>query len=53
MLDGERSSGIRFMAAGFKQSRFRPQGREGAAKKLEGFCQVVEEAVALGHKDID
>jgi hypothetical protein len=27
------------LAAGFKQSKFRPQGREGAAEKLEGFCQ--------------
>jgi len=41
------------LAAGFKQSRFRPRGREGALEKLEGFCTVVEEAVALGHKDLD
>ncbi len=41
------------LAAGFKQSRFRPQGREGAAEKLEGFCQVLEEALALAHKDLD
>jgi len=41
------------LAAGFKQSKFRPQGREGALEKLEGFCQVVEEAVAIGHKDLD
>jgi hypothetical protein len=31
------------LAAGFKQSRFRPQGREGAREKLEGFYQVLEE----------
>ena len=41
------------LAAGFKQSKFRPQGREGALEKLEGFCRVVEEAVAIGHKDLD
>jgi len=41
------------LAAGFKQSRFRPQGREGAAARLEGFCTVVEEAVAIGSKDLD
>ncbi|MFC4173892.1 RHE_PE00001 family protein [Microvirga sp. GCM10011540] len=41
------------LAAGFKQSKFRPQGREGAIEKLEGFCQVVEEALAISHKDLD
>jgi hypothetical protein len=41
------------LAAGFKQSKFRPQGREGAAEKLEGFCQVLEEALVLAHKDLD
>ncbi len=41
------------VAAGFKRSKFRPQGREGTAEKLEGFCTVVEEAVAIGHKDLD
>ena len=41
------------LAAGFKQSKFRPQGREGATEKLEGFCQVIEEALALAHKDLD
>src|SRR3712207_5809667 len=41
------------LAAGFKQSRFRPQGREGAPEKLEGFCQVLEEALAIAHKDLD
>jgi hypothetical protein len=25
------------LAAGFKQSKFRPQGQEGAGEKLEGF----------------
>ncbi|PVE23482.1 hypothetical protein DC522_15680 [Microvirga sp. KLBC 81] len=41
------------LAAGFKQSRFRPQGREGARERLEGFCQVLEEALAIAHKDLD
>jgi hypothetical protein len=41
------------LAAGFKQSKFRPQGREGAREKLEGFCQVIEEALSIAHKDLD
>jgi hypothetical protein len=41
------------LAAGFKQSKFRPQGREGALERLQGFCTVVEEAVALGEKDLE
>jgi len=41
------------LAAGFKQSKFRPQGREGAAETLEGFCQVVEAALAIAAKDLD
>ena len=41
------------LAAGFKQSKFRPQGREGAREKLEGFCQVLEEALSIAHKDLD
>ena len=41
------------LAAGFKQSKFRPQGREGAAETLEGFCQVLEEALGLADKDLD
>ncbi len=41
------------LAAGFKQSKFRPRGREGALENLEGFCQVVEEAVAIGSRDLD
>jgi hypothetical protein len=41
------------LAAGLKQSRFRPQGREGAAEKLEGSCQVLEEALSVAHKDLD
>jgi hypothetical protein len=41
------------LAAGFKQSKFRPQGREGAREKLEGFCQVLEEALAIADKDLD
>jgi hypothetical protein len=36
-----------------KQSRFRPRGREGALEKLEGFCMVTEEAIAISHKDLD
>jgi hypothetical protein len=41
------------LAAGFKKSKFRPQGREGALEKLQGFCQVLEEAVTLGNTDLD
>jgi hypothetical protein len=41
------------LAAGFKQSKFRPQGREGAREKLEGFCQVIEEALTIANKDLD
>ena len=41
------------LAAGFKQSRFRPQGREGAREKLEGFCRVLEEALVIANKDLD
>nr|WP_281351464.1 RHE_PE00001 family protein [Microvirga arsenatis] len=41
------------LAAGFKQSKFRPQGREGATETLEGFCQVLEAALAIGNKDLD
>ncbi|WP_445504284.1 RHE_PE00001 family protein [Microvirga sp. G4-2] len=41
------------LAAGFKQSKFRPQGREGAREKLDGFCQVLEEALAIANKDLD
>ncbi|WP_445505337.1 RHE_PE00001 family protein [Microvirga sp. G4-2] len=41
------------LAAGFKQSKFRPQGREGAREKLEGFCQVLEEALAIANRDLD
>ncbi len=41
------------LAAGFKQSKLRPQGREGAREKLEGFCQVLEEALAIANRDLD
>jgi hypothetical protein len=41
------------LAAGFKQSKFRPQGREGILEKLQGFCQVVEEAVEIANKDLE
>ncbi len=41
------------LAAGFKQSKFRPQGREGSREKLDGFCQVIEEAVVIANKDLD
>jgi Protein of unknown function (DUF1612)/HTH DNA binding domain len=41
------------LAAGFKQSKFRPQGREGAREKLEGFCQVIDQALAIANKDLD
>ena len=29
------------------------RSREGAAEKLEGFCQVLEEALSIAHKDLD
>jgi hypothetical protein len=41
------------LAAGFKQSKVRPQGREGAAAKLDGFCQVLEEALSIANRDLD
>ncbi|MEZ0167075.1 RHE_PE00001 family protein [Microvirga sp. TS319] len=41
------------LAAGFKQSKFRPQGREGALEKLQGFCSMVEEAIGIGNRDLD
>jgi len=41
------------LAAGFKQSKFRPQGREGATEKLDGFCSVIEEALSIANKDLD
>jgi len=41
------------LAAGFKQARLRPRGRAGALETLEGFCTVVEEAVAIGSRDLD
>ncbi len=41
------------LAAGFKQSKFRPQGREGARERLEGFGQVLEEALSIARKDLD
>jgi hypothetical protein len=41
------------LAAGFKQSKFRPQGREGSLEIVEGFCQVLDEALSLAHKDLD
>lgn len=41
------------LAGGFKRSRFRPQGREGETERLEGFCQVLEEALTVSHKDLD
>jgi len=41
------------LAAGFKKSKFRPQGREGILEKLQGFCQVIEEAVEIANKDLE
>jgi len=38
------------LAAGFKQSKFRPQGREGAKEKLDGFCSVIEEALEIAKR---
>jgi Protein of unknown function (DUF1612)/HTH DNA binding domain len=40
------------LASGFKQSKFRPQGREGARERLKGFCQVLEEALGHATKDL-
>ncbi|KFG70988.1 helix-turn-helix domain-containing protein [Microvirga sp. BSC39] len=37
----------------FKQPKLRPEGREGAAKTLEVFCQVLEEGLVIAHKDLD
>ena len=47
------SNGAATLAAGFKQSKFRPQGREGILEKLQGFCQVLEEAVEIANKDLE
>ena len=41
------------LAAGFKKSKFRPQGREGILEKLQGFCQMLEEAVEIANKDLE
>jgi hypothetical protein len=41
------------LAAGFKKSKFRPQGREGAKEKLDGFCSVIEEALEIATKDLE
>jgi hypothetical protein len=41
------------LAAGFKKSKFRPQGREGAKEKLDGFCSVIEEALEIANKDLE
>jgi hypothetical protein len=41
------------LAAGFKASKFRPQGRERALEKIEGFCMVLKEAVTIGNQDLD
>lgn len=41
------------LAAGFKKSNFRPQGREGILEKLQGFCQVLEESVEIANKDLE
>jgi hypothetical protein len=41
------------LAAGFKKSKFHPQGREGAKEKLDGFCSVIEEALEIATKDLE
>jgi hypothetical protein len=41
------------LTAGFKKSKFRPQGREGAKEKLDGFCSVIEEALDIANKDLE
>ncbi len=40
-------------AVAFKQPKFRPRDRAGILEKLEGFCPVVEEAVAIDNKNLD
>jgi hypothetical protein len=47
------TSGLLPLAAGFKQSKFRPQGREGAQERVDGFCQIVEESLLIAQKDLD
>jgi hypothetical protein len=41
------------LAAGFKKSKFRPQGREGILEKLQGFCQVLDESIEIANKDLE
>jgi hypothetical protein len=41
------------LASGFRTAKFRPQGREGAAETVAGFCAVIEQAVAQGQKDLE
>jgi hypothetical protein len=40
------------MVTGYKASRYRLQGREGAAEKVEAFARIVDEAVIQGEKDL-
>jgi hypothetical protein len=41
------------LAAGFKKAKLWLQGREGVFEKLQGFCQVLEEAVEIANKDLE
>ena len=49
----ELTSHLLSLAAGLKKSKFRPQGREGIFEKLQGFSQVLEEAVEIAEKDLE
>ena len=50
--DRRKLGGRRSAAAGFEQSRFRPRGREAAPERLEGFCRMLAEALAIAGKDL-
>ena len=50
--DRRKPGGRRSAAAGFEQSRFRPRGREAAPERLEGFCRMLAEALAIAGKDL-
>jgi hypothetical protein len=41
------------LAAGYRETDWRAKGRESPREKIEGFRAVVEQAVALSHKDLD
>ncbi|MBZ6078663.1 RHE_PE00001 family protein [Microvirga puerhi] len=41
------------LASGYKTAKYRPTGRETPAQKIEGFCQIVSEALTHGQKDLE